>query len=405
MRCEHAMLSLLDRYMLRELWPSLVLALVVATFVLFADKFLWLTSLILRNHLDPVTSVRLLGYTLPTVSGLTLPIAFLIGCTLAFNRLSMDSEYVVFRAAGISLGRMLVPLGVAAIVIYGLSSFVLMYVSPWGFQGLQRLFFEVARSRAYYHLQVREFNETFKGLVLYVERIMPEQERFEGVFIADTRSDVSQIITARAGALVIQPEALRVILRLDQGAIHRSVPPHKRYDILQFSHYDIILDLDTRLARQARDEARPRELFPSQLRTEIARQQALGKNPRPLVLYWHKLFALPFASLIFAGLGPALGVVHPKSGRSAGYVLGLGAIFVYYIFLTASDALADKLPFFPVILAAWFPNVCMSGVTLMLLRRTARDAAPLEVARLWEVPQHLWQRWRPQPAVPAAPPL
>jgi lipopolysaccharide export LptBFGC system permease protein LptF len=86
----------------------------VATFVLFADKLLWLLSLILRNHLDVVTSVRLLGYTLPTVSGLTLPIAFLIGCTLTFNRLSMDSEYVVFRAAGVSLGRMLVPLGVVA---------------------------------------------------------------------------------------------------------------------------------------------------------------------------------------------------------------------------------------------------------------------------------------------------
>src|SRR5215831_18657575 len=223
---EHAMMPLLDRYILRELWPSFVLALVVATFVLFADKLLWLLSLILRNHLDLVTSVRLLGYTLPTVSGLTLPIAFLIGCTLTFNRLSMDSEYVVFRAAGISLGRMLVPLGVAAVVVYGLSSFVLMYVSPWGFQGLQHLFFEVARSRAYYHLQAREFNDTFKGLVLYVERTMPEQERFEGVFIADTRSDVSQIITARAGTLVIQPEALRVILRLDQGTIHRSAPPY-----------------------------------------------------------------------------------------------------------------------------------------------------------------------------------
>jgi lipopolysaccharide export LptBFGC system permease protein LptF len=91
--------------------------------------------------------------------------------------------------------------------------------------------------------------------------------------------------------------------------------------------------------------------------------------------------------------------VHPKGGRSAGYVLGLGAIFVYYIFLTASDALADKVPFFPAVLAAWFPNVCMSGVTLVLLRRTSRDAAPLDVVRLWEGPQRLWQRWRPRLAV------
>src|SRR5215475_16066504 len=106
------MVPLLDRYILRELLPSFVLAIVVATFVLFVDKLLWLTSLILRNHLDLVTAGLLLCYTLPTVSGLTLPIAFLIGCTLTFNRFSMDSEYVVFRTAGISLARMLVPLSV-----------------------------------------------------------------------------------------------------------------------------------------------------------------------------------------------------------------------------------------------------------------------------------------------------
>src|SRR5215470_5819905 len=153
---EHAMISLLDRYLFRDLWPSFVLALGVATFILFADKLLLLTSLILHNHLDLVTSIRLLGYTLPTVSGLTLPIAFLIGCTLAFNRLSMDSEYVVLKASGVSVYRMLVPLFAAAVVVYGLASFVLMYVSPWGFQGLQSLFFEVARSRAYYHLRARE---------------------------------------------------------------------------------------------------------------------------------------------------------------------------------------------------------------------------------------------------------
>ena len=41
----------------------------------------------------------------------------------------------------------------------------------------------------------------------------------------------------------------------------------------------------------------------------------------------------------------------------------------------------------------------MSVVTLWLLRRTSRDAAPLDVARLWEGPQRLWQRWRGRLAV------
>jgi lipopolysaccharide export system permease protein len=389
-------MSLLDRYLLRELVPAFLLVFVVATLILFVDKLLWLTSLILHNHLDLLTSVRLVGYTLPTVSSLTLPIAFLIGCTLTLNRLSMDSEYVVFRAAGISVYRMLVPLLAAGVVIYGLSSAVLMYVSPWGFQGLQRLFFDVARERAYYHLQARTFNDVFKGLVLYVERTVPEQQRLEGIFIADTRSNISQVITARVGTLETQAEALRVVLHLEQGAIHRVAPPYKRYAILQFGRYDVSLDLDTRLARQARDEGRPRELFPAEFQEEMERRQALGKSTRDLVLYWHKLFALPFASIIFAGLGPALGVAQPKAGRSSGYVFGLGAIFIYYIFLTASDALTDKFSFFPAVFAAWFPNLCMGGLTLILLRRVARDAPPLEVAWLWEGPQRLWQRWRQQ---------
>jgi lipopolysaccharide export LptBFGC system permease protein LptF len=150
------------------------------------------------------------------------------------------------------------------------------------------------------------------------------------------------------------------------------------------------------LARQARDEVRPRELFPSQFRAEIERRQTLGRNPRQLLLFWHKLFALPFACIIFAGLGPALGVVHPKSGRSAGYVLGLAAIFVYYFFLTASDALAEALPFLPTSLAAWFPNLCMGGITILLVRRTARDAPQLDVAWVWDGPRRLWQRRRPR---------
>ena len=133
------------------------------------------------------------------------------------------------------------------------------------------------------------------------------------------------------------------------------MPPYKRYDILQFSHYDVILDLDTRLARQARDEARPRELFPSQLRTEIARQQALGKNP---VLSSYTGISSSLSRLRRLSL-LALARLWGRPSQVwafCGYVLGLGAIFVYYIFLTASDALADKIPFFPLSLPPGSPT-------------------------------------------------
>lgn len=361
-------MRIIDRHIVRELIPLTLVALGVATGVFFLDKLLWMASLVLQNRLDAGMSWRLLCYTLPTVSGLTLPIGFLMGCTLTLHRMSADNELVVLRAAGISVYRLLVPFFAVAVVAYALSAFALMYVSPWGFQGLQRLIFDIARDRAYYHLRPQEFNDAFKGLVFYVERTHPQAQRFEGIFVADNRSQVTQVITAEQGELLVQPEALQVILRLSQGIIHRFVPAEARYQLVHFGQYDVVLDLDTRLARQATGSAGVRELLPHQLRAEIARREVLGEDARALRLFWHKLFALPFACIIFAGLGPALGATQTRSGRSAGYLLSLAGIFVYYVLLSASDALGEDSRL-PPALAAWLPNLCMAGLTALLLRR------------------------------------
>ena len=361
-------MRVIDRHIIRELIPLTLIALGVATGVFFLDKLLWMMSLVLQNRLNLGMSWRLLCYTLPTVSGLTLPIGFLMGCTLTLHRMSADNELVVLRAAGVSVYRLLAPLLAVAAVAYLLSAFALMYVSPWGFQGLQRLIFDIARDRAYYHLKPQEFNDAFKGLVFYVDRTHQQTQRFEGIFVADNRSQVAQVITADRGELLVQPEALRVVLRLHEGIIHRYAPEDARYHLVHFGQYDVVLDLDTRLARQATGSAGVRELFPHQLRAEIARREALGEDARTLRLFWHKLFALPFACIIFAGLGPALGATQTRSGRSAGYLLSIAGIFVYYILLSASDALGEDSRLSPM-LAAWLPNLCMAVLTALLLRR------------------------------------
>ena len=361
-------MRILDRHIVRELIPLTLIALGVATGVFFLDKLLWMTSLVLQHRLDLGMSWRLLCYTLPTVSGLTLPIGFLMGCTLTLHRMSADNELVVLRAAGVSVYRLLAPFFMVAAAAYVLSAFALMYVSPWGFQGLQRLVFEVARERVYYHLKPQTFNDAFKGLVFYVERTHPQAQRFEGIFVADNRSQVTRVITAAQGELRVRPEALQVVLRLREGIIHRYVAADGRYHLVHFGQYDVVLDLDTDLARQATGAAGMRARFPHQLRAEIARSQARGEDARALRLFWHKLFALPFACVIFAALGPALGATHSRSGRSAGYLLSIAGIFVYYVLLSASDALGEGSRL-PPVLAAWLPNLCMAGLTALLLRR------------------------------------
>ena len=361
-------MRIIDRQIIQELIPLTLIALGVTTGVFFLDKLMEMASLVLQNRLGLAESWRLLCYTLPTVSGLTLPIGFLMGCTLTLHRMSADSELVVLHAAGVSLYRLLLPFFLIAAAAYGISIIALMYVSPWGHQGLRQLVFDIARDRAYYHLTPQTFNDTFKGLVFYVEGADPQAQRFEGIFVSDNRSKIGQVITAEHGELLVQPEALQVILRLNNGIIHRYAPAAGRYNLVQFEQYDVVLDLDTRLARQSSGAASVREMFPHQVRAEIARREALGEGVRALRLSWHKLFALPFACLIFAGLGPALGAIQTRSGRSAGYLLSIAGIFVYYVLLSASDALGEDNRL-PPMLAAWLPNLCMVALTALLLHR------------------------------------
>lgn len=375
-------MRLINRCLLQEFSGFFGVAFGVTVFVLLLDKLVWLMTFVLRTHMDGTTLLRLLGYILPTISGFALPIAFLLGCILTFNRLSTDSEYIVLQAAGLSFYRLLQPFLWLGVLAYLLTTLALMYGAPWGFQGLRQLVFEVARQQAQAQLRPREFNEAFAGLVLYIDRIHPESQQLEGLFIADARTTPPHVITARAGEVLTFPEKLQVLLRLQHGTIHRYVPAEKRYHLLHFGSYEVYLDLDSRLARKARGEAKLHELYPAQLLEEIHQRRAAGKAYRQALFYWHTLCAMPFACFIFAGLGPVLGVVETRSGRSGGYVFGLVAIFVYYVFLTSGKALGEGTSV-PPLVAAWLPNGCMAGLTLVLLRRTARGVARLPIDSLW----------------------
>ena len=303
--------------------------------------------------------------------------------------MSADSELVVLHAAGISVYRLLVPFFMMAVAAYGISTFALMYVAPWGHQGLRQLVFDIARDRAYYHLTPQTFNDRLQGSWCFTWKgpiLKPSNSR--AFLCPDNRSELGQVITAEHGRLLVQPEALKVVLRLNNGIIHRYVPADGRYHLVQFEQYDVVLDLDTRLARQSTESASVREMFPHQVRAEIARREALGEEVNSLRLFWHKLFALPFACVIFAGLGPALGAIQTRSGRSAGYLLSIAGIFVYYVLLSASDALGE---------ASSLPPMLRPGC-LTVHGRFHCDAAASAGTRLLadriEKPQRRWQRGR-----------
>jgi len=76
--------------------------------------------------------------------------------------------------------------------------------------------------------------------------------------------------------------------------------------------------------------------------------------------------------LRLVGLG--IGTTNRRDGKQSSFVVAIGVIFVYYIFMYTSEALA-KARWIPAELAMWVPNIVLGlfGAVLVLWRTRFAD--------------------------------
>ena len=103
------MIRILDRYMLREILPPFMLALLVFTFMLMMGPIDRVAQQLLSKGVSVSIILRMLVLLVPQALAITIPMAFLLGLLVAFGRLSGDSEWVAMQACGVTLLRMLRP--------------------------------------------------------------------------------------------------------------------------------------------------------------------------------------------------------------------------------------------------------------------------------------------------------
>ena len=101
------MLSVIDRYLLRQVLLTCLVMTGIGLAVLLLERIIYLVGLVANpnNALGYVGQMLLL--LTPHYLGIALPAAFFFGVLLTFGRLKQDGEFVVLMAAGCGLGRLL----------------------------------------------------------------------------------------------------------------------------------------------------------------------------------------------------------------------------------------------------------------------------------------------------------
>ena len=370
------MTKIIYRYILKEITHPFILALFVATFVLMMGRILQLMELVINKGVGLWDISKLIFFMMPTLLLFTIPLALLIAILMGMGRLSRDNELTVMKSAGLSLYQLSRPVFSLAVVAFILSTVTSLFLLPQGTQATKNLLLDLVRQKASAGIKEKVFNDDFNGIVLYADRIPIDGEFMEGVLLFDDRiqSEPSTII-ARKGYLVAAPDSPAVTLRLENGSIHSVNPNLKNYKKIDFSTYDVSLELQTdmedakKFATKKLQEMTFLEMV-RQIRDTVKPMPAL--KIREMKIELNKRLAIPVSCLIFALVGMPLGITPGRSARLRGFTTALAVVVSYYLLTLSGTALGETGRLSPTV-GAWVPNAVFAAAGLILFIRKAEE--------------------------------
>ena len=410
----------LDRYILREILPPFLLALLVFTFLLVLPPVMEYLENLLAKGVTWGVAVRILWTLVPQALGLTIPMAVLVGILIGLGRLSGDRESVALLACGVSPYRLLRPIGLFALLCGLATAYVMIVAIPDANQTFREITFRVISQRVETEIRPRVFYQDFPGWVLYaLEEPDPGHPGWKKVMVANTgEGGQTTVYFAERGRLVVDRTRKTVDLVLTNGTHYRTPrpgDPSAGTDTLHFQEQVLGLNPEAVFPKISVQKG-VNEKTIAELRVDAEEKVRDGHSKHPEVMAIQQKFSFPAACLVFAVIGLALGLTVAREGKLAGFVVGVAVIFAYYIVMFLCESLTKGLYATPaartgatsvfMYLSRWVPNILLGAFGVLALVWRARY---VEARLPFKLPivfaRSTWATWFSRASVPDGSPM
>ena len=359
---------LIERYILKTVFPYVVIALVLLTSILFAQQTARYFETIFRGVMPPGFVYALSLALLPTVLVFTIPMSVLCGTIIGLGRMSSDSELVAMRAAGVSTWRTLWPALVVGLIATAGSGYLNLLEAPRS----QRQLRVVALRSAMYKLdspvEPRTFANDFPGYVIYVRDGDRGKGQWGRVFIQTQEADHSiNLITARSGRIDSSSVTSELVL---QDAMKTTVPApdakDQSYVVERLASLRVTFDTGRSALIEKLERPRPdvQEMNIWDLRRFLT--GLTGRDRREAEVLMHKRLAFSIAPLVFAFFGAALALRMRRGSRGFGVLVSLGILILYYLLTIGGDQ-AARAGSIPPFLGGWLATGLAGVIGLVML--------------------------------------
>ncbi len=363
-------MSLLDRYIFKELILPFIAGIVAFTFILSGSTILFnLVSEVVKYGIPLSHFIQLFIYKLPVVIALALPMSVLLATLLAFGRMGNDLEILAFRAGGISILRLVIPVLIFGFAVSIMTVWFNDYVVPKSSKSAENLYRSYRDSETptiKQNINFTEYDEDdLPQRIINVARI--DEGLMKSLTIAEyEKGSLVRLIRANSGRWLTTGG-----WEFYDGIMHNfHITDTRQVTIIQFKKEFINikvnpLDLNNRTHKSE-------ELTRSELRKVIQVKRDMGRDPIKYVMDYHMKVSLAFASLIYAILGASIGLRPHRSSSAMGLGISLLIIFLYIILFSIGMGLGLSHAI-PPLIAAWFPNIVAGTAGLLLLSKVVKE--------------------------------
>ncbi|NNM78306.1 LPS export ABC transporter permease LptF [Sphingomonas sp. ID1715] len=364
------MLSAVDRYLARLIAVPLFATLVIAAMLLVLDKMLRLFDFVAEQG-GPVSVVwRMLANLLPEYLSLGIPIGLMLGILLAFRRIATSSELDVFRAVGLSYGRLLRVPYLFTIALALLNLAIVGFVQPkarYAYEGLQ---FELRSGALGASIKVGEFTNLGQQMTVRIEESHKRGADLSGIFVrAESRGGRSLAVAAERGTFLRTDDPDTIIFRLRNGTLIHNEPSFRSPRVLSFTSHDLPIDLP-KVERFRSRGGKERELTIP----ELAMIGGDRSKPLPIRNESRANFHFRIVEVAMMFLLPLLAValaVPPKRSSSAlGVFLSIVMVVTYHKVNEYAQGMGSLGRVDPLI-ALWVPFLIFAAIIWWLYYQLA----------------------------------
>lgn len=386
----------LHRYLTRQIVATMLMTVVVFTFVLLLGNVLKeILSMLVNRQATLMMAVQAIGLLIPFVLVFALPMGLLTATLLVFGRFSADQELTAVRASGVSLVSVITPVLLLSAAMSVVSAWVNLEVAPRCRVAYKRLLVQVGMSQASLLLPEKTFIKEFPNRIVYIGSIDDSNLKDILIYNLNSEGKVDYYIRAREGKIEIDQSS---------QVIHVQLTDAWRVGLMEDSEVPVpsfAAESSLSYTNKPDDNLKPEkmqlsDMTFSELRSQLAvleksvyvgplpkltREQATeklrevkqfqGDITLPIRLQIHSKIAFSFASIGFTLVGIPLGIRAHRRETTFGIALALILVMVYYSFFIIGQSLDTRPEFFPHLIL-WIPNFLFQAIGMVLLWRANR---------------------------------